>query len=125
MVREPLVGGDSPELQPVLDALDDPDCRRIVRQLDEPMTASEISAQCDIPTSTTYRKLERLTDASILSESTAIRTDGHHTSEYALAFEEVSVFLDDQRRFEVSITRPTASADEQLAGLWAEVRKET
>ncbi|UPV75371.1 helix-turn-helix domain-containing protein [Halorussus limi] len=125
MVRDPFGDGDSPELQPVLDALDDPECRRIVRRLDEPMTASEISSQCDIPTSTTYRKLERLTDASILSETTAIRTDGHHTSEYTLAFEEVSVFLDDQRQFEVSITRPTKSADEQLAGLWAEVRKET
>jgi hypothetical protein len=42
-----------------------------------------------------------------------------------VAFEEVSVFLDDQRQFEVSITRPTHSAEEQLAGLWAEVRKET
>jgi len=125
MVRDPFGDGDTPELQPVLDALDDPDCRRIVRQLDEPMTASEISSRCDIPTSTTYRKLERLTDASILSETTAIRTDGHHTSEYTLAFEEVSVFLDDQRQFEVSITRPTHSAEEQLAGLWAEVRKET
>ncbi|WP_135853583.1 winged helix-turn-helix domain-containing protein [Halorussus salinus] len=125
MVRDPLGDGDTPELQPVLDALDDPDCRRIVRQLDEPMTASEISSRCDIPTSTTYRKLERLTDASILSEATAIRTDGHHTSEYTLAFEEVSVFLDDERQFEVSITRPTHSAEEQLAGLWAEVRKET
>ncbi|MFC4450893.1 winged helix-turn-helix domain-containing protein [Halorussus aquaticus] len=125
MVRDPLATEDSPELQPVLDALDDPECRRIVRQLDEPMTASEISTQCDIPTSTTYRKLERLTDASILSEKTAIRTDGHHTSEYSLAFEEVSVFLDEGRQFEVSISRPTQSAEEQLAGLWAEVRKET
>ena len=125
MVRDPFGDGDPPELQPVLDALDDPDCRRIVRQLDEPMTASEISSRCDIPTSTTYRKLERLTDASILSETTAIRTDGHHTSEYTLAFDEVKVFLDDQRQFEVSISRPTHSADEQLAGLWAEVRKET
>jgi DNA-binding transcriptional ArsR family regulator len=125
MVRDPFGDDSSLELQPVLDALDDPECRRIVRRLDQPMTASEISSECDIPTSTTYRKLERLTDASILSEATAIRTDGHHTSKYTVAFEEVSVFLNDQRQFEVSITRPTKSADEQLAGLWAEVRKET
>lgn len=125
MVRDPLGTEDAPELQTVLSALDDPDCRRIVRQLDEPMSANEISDACDIPSSTTYRKLERLTDASILSEQTAIRTDGHHTSEYALAFDEVTVFLDDRRRFEVSISRPTKSAEEQLAGLWTEVRKET
>lgn len=125
MVSDPLGREDSPDLQTVLDALDDPDCRQIVRQLTDPMTASEISTECDIPTSTTYRKLERLTDASILTEQTTIRTDGHHTSEYALDFEEVTVFLDEQRSFEVSISRPTQSADEQLAGLWTEVRKET
>ncbi|PSP54989.1 transcriptional regulator [Halobacteriales archaeon QS_1_67_19] len=125
MVRDPFGAENTPDLQTVLDALDDPECRRIIRHLDEPMTASEISDHCDIPTSTTYRKLESLTDASILSEQTAIRTDGHHTSKYALAFEEVRVFLDEDRQFEVSIARPTQSADEQLAGLWAEVRKET
>jgi DNA-binding transcriptional ArsR family regulator len=125
MVRDPLGSEDDPELQTVLSALDDPDCRRIVRQLDEPMSANEISEACDIPSSTTYRKLERLTDASILSEQTAIRTDGHHTSEYALAFDEVRVFLDEHRQFDVSISRPARSAEEQLAGLWTEVRKET
>jgi len=125
MVRDALGAEDPAELQNVLDALNDADCRRIVRQLDEPMTASEVSTQCDIPTSTTYRKLERLTDASILTEQTAIRTDGHHTSRYVLAFEEVKVFLDEQRQFEVSISRPTQSAEERLAGLWNEVRKET
>lgn len=125
MVRDPLGVEDGPELGTVLAALDDPDCRRIIRHLEEPMTASEISTQCDIPTSTTYRKLETLTDASILSEGTTIRTDGHHTSTYAVAFEEVTVFLDDDRQFEVSITRPARSADEQLADLWGEVRKET
>ena len=124
MVRDPLGAEDAPKLGFVLDALDDPDCRRIIRQLDEPMTASEISTQCDIPTSTTYRKLEQLTDASILSEGTTIRSDGHHASAYAVAFEEVTVFLDDERRFEVSISRPAQSADEKLADLWGEVRKE-
>ena len=87
------------------------------------MTASEISTQRDVPTSTTYRKLERRTDASILTEKTALGTDSQHISEYAVAFEEV--FLDGGRRFEVSITRPTRSAEEQLAGLDPEARKGT
>lgn len=125
MVRDPLAIEDSPELQVVLDALDDPDCRQIVRQLTEPMTAGEISNRCDIATSTTYRKLDRLTDASILDEQTQIRTDGHHTAKYVLTFEAVRIFLNDKREFEVSITRPSRSADEKLAGLWDEVRKET
>jgi len=125
MLPDPLAGEDSPELQDVLDVLDDPDCRDIVKSLDEPMTASEISDCCDIPQSTTYRKLEQLTDASILAQQTALRTDGHHTSQYVLAFEEVQIMLDERRQFEISITRPPQSADEQLASMWSEVRKET
>lgn len=125
MVRDPLSIEDAPELQAVLDALDDPECRQIVRQLDKPLSASQISDRCDIPTSTTYRKLDHLTAASILDEQTEIRTDGHHTAKYVLVFEEVRIFLDDEREFQVSITRPPQSAEEQLAGMWKEIRQET
>ena len=125
MLSDPLAREDSPELQDVLDVLDDPDCRNIVKSLDEPSTASEISDCCDIPQSTTYRKLEQLTEASILTQQTALRTDGHHTSRYVLAFEEVKIMLDERQRFEISITRPPQSAEEQLASMWSEVRKET
>lgn len=116
---------DSPGLQAVLDALDDPDCRTIVKRLTEPMTASEISEVTDVPLSTTYRKLELLTEASILEERTEIREGGHHTTNYVLDFESVRIALSEDREFEVSITRPARTADEQLSQLWSEVRKET
>jgi len=67
MVRDPLADEDQPELQDVLDALDDPDCRTIVSVLEESMTASEIAEESDIPLSTTYRKIERLTEAALPS----------------------------------------------------------
>jgi hypothetical protein len=89
MVRDPLFGQGAPELQDVLDALDDRDCRTIIKRLDTPMTARDISTECDIPLSTTYRKLELLTKSSILDEQTEIRADGHHTTRYSLAFEAV------------------------------------
>lgn len=116
---------DSPELQRVLDALDDPDCRTIVTRLTEPMTASEISEATDVPLSTTYRKLELLTEASILEERTEIREGGHHTTNYVLDFESIQIALSDDQEFEVSITRPARAADEQLSQLWSEIRKET
>lgn len=125
MVRNPFVTDRAPALQDVLDALDDPACRTIIKQLTTSMTANEISNVCDIPLSTTYRKLELLTDASILDEQTEIRSDGHHTTRYRLAFEAVEIALDENREFEVALTRPPQSADEQLAQLWAEVRKQT
>ncbi|MFQ3294878.1 MAG: putative transcriptional regulator [Halobacteriales archaeon] len=125
MVRDPFTGEDSPELQTVLDALGDQDCRTIIRELEKPMTASEISDASGVPLSTTYRKLELLSDASLLTESTEIRTDGQHTTRYAVDFDEVMVQLDEERAFEVGIKRPERSPDERLAELWSEVRKET
>lgn len=115
----------SPDLQTVLDALEDPDCRSIIKHVTEPMTASEISESTGIPLSTTYRKLELLTDASILTERTEIRKGGHHTTRYVPDFEAVEISLSAEREFEVSITRPTRSADEQLSQIWSELRKET
>lgn len=125
MARDPFRGEDAPDLQTVLDALDDTDCRTIIRHLDEPMTASEVSEECDIPMSTTYRKLDLLSDASLLAEGTQVRSDGHHATQYRVAFEEVSVGLTEARELSVSITRPARTADERLASLWGEVRKET
>ncbi len=125
MVRDPFAGEESPDLQEVLDALDDPDCRDIVTVLEEPMTADQISEAADVPLSTTYRKLDLLTEASLLEEGVEIRSDGQHASRYSIAFEEVVIGLDEHREFGVDITRRPRTADERLANLWTEVRKET
>ena len=125
MVAGPLGSGDLPDLQSVLDALDDEDCRRIIEVLTEPMTAKEISEGCDMPLSTTYRKLDLLTEASLLSERTVIQSDGHHTTQYEIAFERVEIELDDDHDITVAIQRTPESTDERLETLWAEVRKET
>jgi DNA-binding transcriptional ArsR family regulator len=125
MVRDPFADENMPDLQDVLDALDDPDCRAIVRSLNEPMTADEISESADVPLSTTYRKLDLLTEASLLEEGTEIRPDGQHASRYTVAFEEVVIGMADDREFEVEVTRRPRTADERLADLWSEVRKET
>lgn len=125
-MRDPRVGDDDePDLESVLEALDDPVCRRIIRALDEPMTAPEVCEACDIPSSTAYRKLDLLTEADLLEEGTQLRADGHHASVYDVAFEEVVVALEDDRSLSASISRPPRSADERLANIWEEVRKET
>jgi DNA-binding transcriptional ArsR family regulator len=118
-------GEEPDELQSVLDALDDADARAIIRGLGEPMTASEISDACDIPLSTTYRKLDLLTEASLLTEGTAIRADGHHATTYDVAFEAVRVLLTDDRDFEVEIEGGAQAPDERLADIWSKVRRET
>lgn len=125
MVRDSIGSESLPSAEEICSALDDPDCREIIRNLDEPMTASELSSHCDIPQSTLYRKLELLTESTLLEESTEIRRDGHHASKYSVAFEEITLFLDDDLSLGVKIERPTQSAEERLAEMWSEVRKET
>jgi len=112
-------------MESVLDALHDRDCREIVTELDTPMTAKEIAEEADVPLSTTYRKLDLLTAASLLEEGTELRRDGRHTSRYRVDFEEVSFALDERHELGVAIVRPRAEPEEQLATLWSEVRRET
>jgi len=123
MLRD--TGDETPQLQAVLDALDDPACRTIIKELDEPMTANELADETDIPLSTLYRKIDLLTDASLVVETTEIRDDGHHTSQYRTAVEAVNIELDENREFDVGIERPPQTTDERLERLWSEVRKET
>ncbi|QFU82401.1 winged helix-turn-helix domain-containing protein [Natronorubrum aibiense] len=125
MVRDPIASESMPSAEEICSALDDPDCREIIRNLEEPMTAAELTNQCEIPQSTLYRKLELLTESTLLEESTEIRQDGHHASKYAVAFDEITLVLDDDRTLAVQIERPARTADERLAELWSEVRKET
>lgn len=124
MVRDPFAESEGPDLDALLDALSDPDCRTLIGAIDEPMTANELSESCEIPQSTTYRKLDQLSDATLLEELTEIRSDGRHTTRYAIAFEDVEVSLTDDREFALEITRPKRTADERLADMWSEVQKE-
>ncbi|MFC6872306.1 MULTISPECIES: helix-turn-helix domain-containing protein [Halobellus] len=124
MASEPSAKEPS-DLRSVLDALDDEDARAIIRELEEPRTASEISERCDIPLSTTYRKLDLLTDAELLEEGTEIRSDGHHTTTYAVAFEEVRIALTETRKLDVRISRPDHGPEERLADIWTAVKEET
>ncbi|WP_276260780.1 winged helix-turn-helix domain-containing protein [Haloglomus litoreum] len=114
-----------PRLEEVLTALDDADCRAIIRALDEPLSAGEVSERCDIPSSTAYRKLDLLTEADLLREATEVRPDGHHTTLYDVDFSRVVIALEEDRTLDVGIDRAKRTADEQLAAMWEEVRKET
>lgn len=89
------------------------------------MTASEISECCDIPLSTTYRKLDLLTDASLLTEGTVIRSDGHHTTTYEVSFEEVRIILTEERTLDVDVSPMEQAPEERLADIWSSVRRET
>lgn len=93
------------DLQPVLDALGDPDCRGLLRTIDDDaLTALECSEAYDLPLSTTYRKLERLAEADLVAEEIRLRADGKHASEYRRSFDAVRVGVAEDGGFELSVT---------------------
>lgn len=127
MVRDPSLGDDECPSDDVLSALGDDPTRRIIETLSEPMTANELSEACDIPLSTMYRKLDNLTEASLVTESTQIRQGGQHTTRYELDFTEIAILLSDEHTLLAQIDRPAreSTADQRLEELWSQIRDET
>jgi len=87
------IAGES-SVQSLLDVLDDTDCRAILDGThEEALTAKEVSEDYDIPLSTTYRKLDLLTEAGLLEERTRIRRGGRHASEYIRQVDDITISL--------------------------------
>lgn len=90
----------------VLAALGDEDCRSILAAADErPQTAAELATVCDLPLSTTYRKVNRLETVGLLAESVRVDPDRNHESEYAAATADVCVSLGESG-LTVTVTDP-------------------
>jgi len=88
----------------VLRALDDADCRAILGAVDDrARSAREIAETCDLPTSTTYRKLDRVAAAGLVSERTQVALDGTTHSEYRTAVAAVRVSLESPDGFAVTV----------------------
>lgn len=124
MERERATSEDDPPLQDVLAALDDSSCRAILRETDEPMTANELVDVCDIPRSTLYRKLDRLSAASLVREVVEVHPEGGRVTRYERDFDDVTISMEDSEEFSVTIERPARRADERLADIWSKMREE-
>lgn len=91
---------DEDDLQERLEALQDAECRAILSATsDAALSAKEVSTSCDIPKSTTYRKLNLLSDAGLLEEETRIRRTGKHTTVYRRAVDGLYVSVTDSGEF--------------------------
>ena len=93
-------------VQRLFAVLEDEDCRTILDATsDAALSASELSEACDLPLSTAYRKLDRLTSAGLVDEGTRIRRCGTHTSEYSRAVSDLVVSFGPHGDLEVAVTR--------------------
>lgn len=124
MVRDSASSEDAPSFQAVLDALNDVDCRAILRETGEPMTATELTDACDIPRSTLYRKLELLSRASLVREQDSINPGGGRTTTFERDFDDVTISMDDEDDFSVAVERPPRNPDERLADIWSKMGDE-
>ncbi|MEF8786582.1 MAG: helix-turn-helix domain-containing protein [Haloarculaceae archaeon] len=103
-------------VQPLLDALDDADCRAILDAASaEPLSAKEVSETCDLPLSTAYRKLELLTGAGLLEEQTRICQSGKHASEYTRLVKRVTISLDTNGKTTVQVFQRDGSEHTEAA----------
>lgn len=125
MGNNSVAPGGPLSLQSVLDALDDGDCRTILRNTADPMTAAELLDSCDIPKSTLYRKLELLAETSLIRERETVNPTGGRTTRYERDFENVVITIDADDTFSVAVERPNRKADERLEDIWSEMRDGT
>ncbi len=94
-----------PDCETVLTALDDPDCRALLEATaEEALTAAELIERCDVPRSTTYRKLDQLAEAGLLEERVRLSADGKHPSEYRRTFDDVTISLCDSEGMTVGLS---------------------
>ncbi|MFC3476945.1 winged helix-turn-helix domain-containing protein [Halobacterium litoreum] len=109
---EPTHVTDTESIQSVLDALDDTDCRRILEATrEDAMTAGEIADECDLASSTAYRKIDLLADADLLTEELRIRRSGKHVSEYTCAIEDVTLSVATDGGVELSVSHCDTGAE--------------
>lgn len=108
---------DDADLERVVTVLDDAACRKILSTLDEPMSANEIATAADIPLSSTYKKLDMLSEASLVRETAEVRPGRNRTSRYVTDFSQIVIDLDEERSLRVSVDRSPAGPD----GVWPEL----
>ena len=115
----------SPDPETVFAALDDESCREILAALEEPRTAKALAEETDIALSTVYKKLDLLVTAALLEERTEVDPNGHHRSQYVVAFDDITVWLDVDRQLLVDIEAAPLTPDDKLAEMWSQVREQT
>jgi DNA-binding transcriptional ArsR family regulator len=82
--------GDPPT---VFAALADEACRALLVAAETPTTASELRKELSLPSSTLYRKLNRLLDAGLVREVEQTPTGGNPAHRYQRTVESIDISL--------------------------------
>lgn len=80
----------------LLDLLGEERVRQILAATSrDPLSAKELSEECDVALSTIYRRVEDMVANDLLVEQTQIETDGSHHSVYEANVDHVDVDIED------------------------------
>jgi predicted transcriptional regulator len=105
-------------LETLVSLLDDEHVRSIlVATSERPLSATELSEQCDLSTSSIYRRLERLTAADLVSEQTRPRADGHHDTVYVSQLDRFELAIRDGE-LSWDLDRRSDDVADQLTRMW-------
>ncbi|MGM0606306.1 MAG: helix-turn-helix domain-containing protein [Halobacteriota archaeon] len=84
----------------------------------KPMSAKQLSEDCDASLPTIYRRVDRLIDVGLLDEQTKPAADGHHYSVYTAALDRLTVELTaDGLRVDVT-HRPPSDVADRFTEMW-------
>ena len=104
---------DAQPFEEILDALSSETNRKILAALNRPMTAAELVEECDLATSTVYRKLDRLSDTGLVEEHLAVDSENGRCSRYERSIERVSVAIGTDDRVTVRVERQQKNTPEK------------
>ena len=124
MGTEPESDEDNPTIEQILEALSDPDSQAILEETTSPMTAKEIAANKDIPVSTLYRKLDLLSNATLLREIHTVHQDRGRITCYQRNFTDIHIFTLENGKIDVEMSRPKRPANHRLADMWSTMGEE-
>lgn len=80
----------------LLDLLGEQRVRQILAATSrEPLSAKELSEECDVALSTIYRRVEDMVDHDLLVERTQIEADGSHHSVYEANVDHLDIDIED------------------------------
>lgn len=88
----------------VLSVLSDDVCRSLLGVADEPLTAKELAAECDMSSSTVYRKLDALARTPLVDATVRPRLHGKHPQQYRRRFDAVRIRVPPGRATDVEVS---------------------
>ena len=87
----------------------------------EPLSAKELSEECDVALSTIYRQVEDMIAADLLVEQTQLESDGSHHSIYEANIDHLDVDIADGT-IEISV-HVREDAAQRFSRIWRDIRE--